>query len=305
MNLRAWIPTYLSNYKEGTMKGTSYHQLELLVRLIPGSLLDLPMSEIKPMDLQAFFNSFAAKYSKSYVDKMRVMVKGLFRAACENEIIKKDPMAHVRIPSATERRRESFTSQEVKIITDYAMIYENRRVAVAILTLLFTGLRRGELLGLKWDDLQGNTLNVNRAVFIDNSGRPCVVEGSAKTKTSLRVIPLIPEIEHLIRSLPRRSEFIFCNTKGGLMFPRNFSRSYERFFAQLREDEPSVRFLSPHCCRHSFATLSLTSGADIRTIQQLMGHADIKTTARYTHPDITIMASAIQQMRNSVLIKND
>lgn len=89
MNLRAWIPTYLSNYKEGTMKGTSYHQLELLVRLIPGSLLDLPMSEIKPMDLQAFFNSFAAKYSKSYVDKMRVMVKGLFRAACENEIIKK------------------------------------------------------------------------------------------------------------------------------------------------------------------------------------------------------------------------
>lgn len=281
------------------MKGTSYHQLEMLVRLIPENLLELPMAEIKPMELQAFFNKFAAKYSKSYVDKMRVMIRGLFRAALENELLQKDPMTHVRIPSVKEQQREAFTSEEVKLIVEFAMSYKDRRVAVAILTLLFTGLRRGELLGLKWDDLQGNILTVNRSVFLDN-GRPCVVEGSAKTQTSLRVIPLLPEIEHLIRSLPRRGEYIFSNKKGGLLFPRNFSRSYESFFARLREAEPSVRFLSPHCCRHSFATLSLTSGANLRTIQQLMGHADIKTTARYMHPDLTIMTSAIQQMKNTV-----
>lgn len=299
MTLKAWIPTWLSNYKEGTIKGTSYHQLELLIRQIPDELLDLPLSEIKPMELQGFFNDFAAKYSKSYVDKMRVMIKGLFRTALENGLLQKDPMVYVRVPSVTEQQHESFTSEEVKLITNYAMTYDNRRVAVAILTLLFTGLRRGELLGLKWDDLQGNILTVNRGVFIDN-GRPCVIEGSAKTKTSLRVIPLIPELEYLIRGLPRRGEYIFSNTKGGLIHPRNFSRSYENFFARLREEEPSVRFLSPHCCRHSFATLSLTTGANLRTIQQLMGHADIKTTARYMHPDLTIMASAIQQMKNTV-----
>ena len=304
MTLKAWIPTWLANYKEGTMKGTSYHQLELLVKLIPDNLMELPMAEIKPMELQAFFNDFAAKYSKSYVDKMRVIIRGLFRTACENELLRKDPMTHVRIPSVNEKQRESFTPEEVMLISNFAMIYDNRRVAVAILTLLFTGLRRGELLGLKWDDLQGNILTVNRAVFIDNSGHPCVVEGSAKTRTSLRVIPLIPEIEHLIRSLPRRGEYIFSNKNGGLMYPRNFSRSYECFFAQLREAEPSVRFLSPHCCRHSFATLSLTSGADIRTIQQLMGHADIKTTARYMHPDLALMTTAIQQMRNTILAKS-
>lgn len=299
MTLKAWIPTWLSQYKRGTMKGTSYHQLELLVRQIPDDLLDLPLSEIKPMELQAFFNCFASHYSKSYVDKMRVMIRGLFRTALENDLVKKDPMVYVRVPSVAEQQRESFTSEEVKLITTYAMSYNNHRVAVAILTLLFTGLRRGELLGLKWDDLHGNILTVNRAVFIDN-GRPCVVEGSAKTKTSLRVIPLIPELEYLIRGLPRRGEYIFSNTKGGLIHPRNFSRSYESFFARLREAEPSVRFLSPHCCRHSFATLSLTSGANLRTIQQLMGHADIKTTARYMHPDLSIMTSAIQQMKNTV-----
>ena len=88
MTLKAWIPTWLANYKEGTMKGTSYHQLELLVKLIPDNLMELPMAEIKPMELQAFFNDFAAKYSKSYVDKMRVIIRGLFRTACENELLR-------------------------------------------------------------------------------------------------------------------------------------------------------------------------------------------------------------------------
>lgn len=297
--LREWIPQWLTLYKEGTMKETSFHQLELLARQIPEELKDSQLDEIKPMQLQAFFNEFSKQYSKSYVDKMRVMIKALFRTACENDLCQKDPMTKVRIPNVDEQKREAFTLEEMKLIAQYASTYENRRIGIAVITLLFTGLRRGELLGLKWDDLGEDSLTVNRDVFLAD-GRPCVEEGKAKTRSSIRVVPLLPEVKYLINRLPRHGEYIFCNNKGGLMYPRNFSRSYAVFFKHLREAEPSVRFLSPHCCRHSFATNSLISGADIRTIQQLLGHANIKTTARYTHPDLLQMSSAVQKMKDRI-----
>lgn len=299
--LNEWVQEWLQHYKHGTIKETSFHQLELLARLIPVELKELPMNDIKPMHLQAFFNEFAQKFSKSYIDKMRVMLRGLFRTACENDYCKKNPMLNVRVPSVEEKKRESFTDEEIKTIVQYALSYTDRKIGIAIITLLFTGLRRGELLGLKWSDLNDEYIKVNRDVFMKN-GRPCVEEGKAKTKSSIRIVPLLPEIKYLIMSLPHIGEYIFCNKNGGLLFPRNFSRSYSIFFKHLREDNPSVRNLSPHCCRHSFATSSLSSGADIRVIQELLGHANIKTTAIYTHPDLANMTSAVKKMKDKIFV---
>ncbi len=288
MTLEGWIPLWLTTYKKGTMRDSSFHQLELLARLIPEDIKSQPMSEIRPMDLQAFFNSFAATASKSYMDKMRVMVNSLFVEAIENDFCSKNPMRKVKIPHVIEHQREAFTMDDVKVILRYSMGYSSRRTAVAVMTLLLTGLRRGELLGLKWSDLTTNTLTVNRAVYLKD-GKPYVEEHQAKTASSLRTVPLIPELSHLIHTLPKHGEFIFGTRSGKLMHPRNFSRDYDSFFKHLREDEPDVRHLSPHCCRHTFATLSLVSGGNIRTVQAILGHTDIKTTARYTHPDIDAM----------------
>ena len=59
MKLGEWIPVWLRCYKYGTMKQSSYHQLENLIKHIPSSLMEQEMDEILPMDLQAFVNSFA------------------------------------------------------------------------------------------------------------------------------------------------------------------------------------------------------------------------------------------------------
>lgn len=299
MTLNEWIPIWLNAYKKGTMRDSSFHQLELLERLIPENIKARPLAEIRPLELQAFFNSFAETASKSYMDKMRVMLNGLFTEAIDNELCSKNPMRKVKIPHITERQREAFSVPEVKIILQYGMDYTSRRTAVAIMTLLLTGLRRGELLGLKWSDLTESTLTVNRAVYLKN-GKPYVEEHQAKTAASLRTVPLIPELSHLIHTLPRRGEFIFGTRTGKLLHPRNFSRDYDRFFQQLREEEPDVKHLSPHCCRHTFATLSLAAGGDIRTVQELLGHTDIKTTARYTHPDINTMRQVVTGLRESL-----
>lgn len=296
MTLGEWIPIWLKAYKEGTMKQHSFHQLELLARRIPDELRSMPLSEIRPMHLQAFYNTFGQDASKSYMDKMRVMVNALFREAFENGMIQKNPTLHLRVPRVQETPREAFTFDEVKRILTFAVGYHNSRTGTAIMTLLLTGIRRGELLGLRWEDLSMDTLTINQGVFMED-GRPCVVEHQAKTLSSLRTVPLLPELSHFIHALPKRGEYIFCTKNGALLSPRNFSRDYVCFFKHLREADPLVRYLSPHCCRHTFATLSLTSGADLRTIQQIMGHSDIKTTARYMHPDMVVMKQAVNGLR--------
>lgn len=299
MTLREWIPQWLEAYKLNTIKERSYHQLELLVRKFPDDLMDMELAAVKPMHLQKFVNEFSVGASKSYMDKMRVLLHGLFSAAVDNDWITRDPSAKLRIPQVIEKPRESFTEDEAHKIVTFALDYPYRRIAVAAVVLLFTGLRRGELLGLKWEDITDSTLTVRRGVF-QVGGKATVEDYQAKTTKSLRTVPLIPEAAHLVQSLPRCGEFVFSTLSGTLWHPRNFSRDYCRFFKALRDVYPEVRELSPHCCRHSFATLTLAACDNVRTVQQLLGHADINTTARYTHPDMNTMQKAVSGMRDGL-----
>ena len=299
MTLREWIPTWMDAYKFGTIKERSYHQIELLARKFPDVLLDMELADIKPMHLQKFVNEFSKGASKSYMDKMRVLLHGVFSAALDNGYIDRDPSTRLRIPLVIEKPRESFTEDEAQKIVTFATQYRYRRVAVAVLVLLFTGIRRGELLGLKWDDISDSTISVRRGVF-QVGGKAMVEDYKAKTSKSLRTLPLMPEVAHLVQTLPHCGDFVFGTSSGTLWHPRNFSRDYGNFFKALREEYPEVRNLSAHCCRHSFATLTLASGADVRIVQQLLGHSDINTTARYTHPDMNIMQKAVSGMRDGL-----
>ena len=79
MTLGQWIPLWMTSYKLGTIKGTSYHQLELLARLIPDDLKQVPLADIKPIQLQAFYNRFGQTASKSYMDKCALWSTPCFR----------------------------------------------------------------------------------------------------------------------------------------------------------------------------------------------------------------------------------
>lgn len=244
MTLGEWIPEYLTAYKLNTIKGNSYYSLELVAKHIPQELKDMEMNDIRPMHLQRFYNEFATGASKSYMDKMRVFVNGLFSTAMDNDFCVKNPTLHLKVPHIMEQPREAFTLEETRIILDFAMGYERQRVATGIMTLLLTGIRRGELLGIKAGDIKGNVLTINRAVYLDHN-KTCVEEHRAKTEHSLRSVPLLPEIAYRLLTLPHKGEFLFSTKNGTLLHPRNFSRDYDAFFRQLRDAEPDVRHLSP------------------------------------------------------------
>ena len=144
---------------------------------------------------------------------------------------------------------------------------------------------------------------LDRAVYLEHN-RACVTEHEAKTEHSLRTVPLLPELAYMLRHFPHKGEFIFGTKNGTLLHPRNFSRDYDKFFRDLREAEPSVRRLSPHCCRHTFATLTREAGADIRVIQELLGHTNITTTAKYSHANLGSMTVAVKALNGAIAEQN-
>lgn len=237
---------------------------------------------------------------------MCTFLRSCFASAYENGLCPKNPAIKLTNPNKYQPQRESYTSEEVSKILEFAITYQKdnkhpvhkangQLFGTAIITLLYTGLRRGELLGLQWSDLKENMLSVNRSVYIEN-GKPTVTDNEAKSEGSIRDIPIPHFLHELILKLPKRGLFIFCTKSGTIMFPDNFGRGYDTFFWHLQKAHPEVRHLSPHCCRHTYATLTLTGGADIRVVQTLMGHTDINTTAIYTHPDFVAKQSALDGM---------
>lgn len=302
MTLAEWIPMYLDAYKRNTIRPNSFASLVQVAAKIPPRLSAMELNEVRPMHLQQFVNEFGLTASKSYMDKMYTMLKALFETAHENDFCEKNPAVHLKAPRIKENERETFTLDELRLILAYAAPYEPQRMGVGVMTLLLTGLRRGELLALKESDITDTTLTVNRSVYLDNN-RVCVAEHEAKTEKSLRTVPLLPELAYRLQHLPHKGEFLFSTRNGTVLHPRNFNRDFDKFFQRLQETEPTVRRLSPHCCRHTFGTLTREVGTDIRVVQELLGHADIKTTARYSHVYLDEMDDAVKKLRGAILLQ--
>ena len=301
-----WIEMWIESTKRDAVRESWLNDLKRMAKKLPPGLSRKKVSAAAPIELQGFLNAVSRGRSKSYADKMCSFIRSVFSAAHENGLCARNPAAKLRAPDIAERPREAFTAGEVRAIIDFALKYKGddaskaqriygRRTGAAIITMLYTGIRRGELLGLQWGDVYEDKISIRRGVYVEN-GSPRVEENVAKTEQSIRDIPIDVFLFDLLDGLPRAGLFIFGTEKGGIMNPHNFNRAYGHFFDNLVKDHPEVRKLSPHCCRHSFATLSLFGGADIRVVQDLLGHEQINTTARYTHPDFASKQKALEGM---------
>jgi integrase/recombinase XerC len=193
--------------------------------------------------------------------------------------LRADPSAGVATPRARRRLPVHLSLDETdRLLAAPACAGLRDARDRAILEVLYSaGLRVSELTGLDWEHLDWDA-DVARVVGKGRRERLAPIGRAARTAL---------ERYHGLLGRPRTGA-VFRNLRGG----RLTARSVARMLTARLEAAGITRPASPHALRHTFATHMLGAGADLRAIQEMLGHRSLSTTQRYTHVDLRRLMEA-------------
>ncbi|MCL2636925.1 MAG: site-specific integrase [Oscillospiraceae bacterium] len=273
-------------------------------------LYNMQISKIKSSDIQYLINHYATEpceqtgkpYSKKTLNDLKIVAQSVFKIAIDNRVIDYNPASSVKIPKAAETvTKRALNEDERNFITDTP-----HRAQLAAMIMMFSGLRRGELIPLTWSDidLKNKTINVNKSVeMID--GKP-VLKYMTKSKAGMRVV-FIPQLLVEFLKVQKRTSLLVCPSAGGVIMTRSaWRKMWEKYLSdlKLKYGSDAVPRFTAHWLRHTFITMMYFAGVDILTAKEQAGHADIKTTmAIYTHLDKQFKKNSMSKL-DDFLMKN-
>lgn len=289
MTFEKWANKWLDTYKKGIVKDHTYHftyKSNIDKYLVP-YFGKAHIADIQQIDIQKYFNTVRSEagepLAKSTLDKHKLILKSMFDAAIDNDLCYKNPVKNIKFQHVSDKEEKKVWTKEQ---AEKAEEYSRKVYRLDVVLYLNTGLRRSELLGLKWTDIDfdENTLHVQRAV-VQTKGK--IVIDNPKSATSDRIVPFSKSFGAYLKKFQNDNEYVLGN--GGVMSPGTYAKHFCIFMKKLSA-ETGVPILTPHELRHTYGTLKREEGVDIYTIQKVMGHADISITADiYVHNDIKVL----------------
>jgi integrase/recombinase XerC len=269
--------TYLSterNVSPHTM--TAYrHDLEQFFRfLATGTTPPSHPDEVNHLDIRRFLAHLHGDMKKSSIGRKLASVRAWYRYLLREDIVTKNPAELVSTPKKEQRAPFHLSIDEITALVEApkgASILPLRDRA--ILEILYScGIRLSELTGLSVQD-------------IDREERFVRVRGKGNKE---RIVPLGRKAADAVadyltkRHDPPGDTPFLLNARGGRLTGRSVARILDHYLEKLA----TMKKVSPHTLRHTFATHLLEGGADLRAIQELLGHASLSTTQKYTHVSI-------------------
>lgn len=256
------------------------------------------VSDIQPIDIQNYYTKSLQTVSANTVIHRHRLLHSAFKYLVQLDVISSNPTEKVIPPKRTKYVAEYYNQDDLHKLFN---VIKGHKYELLIKMTAYYGLRRSEVVGLKWKaiDFEANTLTIKHTVAAVNlDGKRTIVKADrAKTKSSLRTLPLIPEIKNELLAYKEQQsrykklcgksynhendEYVFVDAMGRLFNPDTVTVGFKKILRKNNLKE--IRF---HDLRHSCATLLFANDVPMKLIQEWLGHSDIGTTMNiYSHVD--------------------
>ena len=280
---------YLENIKYGIKQRTYLFYLQ-----IANTYIVKFNKKICAKNLVEFIVKIKEKYSFSTTKLIKSLVNRSLNFAFEKGLIKEKIIITLHLNNQQIRKVQALEKQEQAKLENY--ILENNKIYYfGILLSLYTGLRLGEVLALKWQniDIKNKLIYIDKSVgSISQNHKTLTIESSPKTQSSIREIPISKKLLDLLKVLRQHcsTDYVIVSHNNKQIKPRAYQKSFENLLKKFH-----IKHYGFHALRHTFATRLLENGVDIKTISELLGHSSPTITLnRYVHTNLQNKRKAME-----------
>lgn len=314
--------------KDNTFKNYQY----LYEYFVSDQLGAILISNLKKSDIRSFYNYLAEErhVKVSTIDSIHTVLHQVLQIALDDEYITNNPSDNA-LKELKQSRTEGKKTNKALTLNEQLLFEKFLETSSrykgwypVFITMLWTGLRVGEVTGLRWEDIdfENDTINVNHTlVYYDTRTQNGVTFAinTPKTKAGERIVPLLPRVkEALLMEKERQTElditckskidgytnFIFLNRFGNVFHQGTLNKALKRIvrdcnFAVLDgiiKSEVMLPNFSNHTLRHTFTTRMVETGTNMKAMQEILGHSDISTT-------MNIYAEATKELKEKEMVR--
>ena len=276
-------------------------------------LKKLTLRELEARHVQSFYSEKLKVVKPNTVIHYHAIIHSALKYAVKTDMIIQNVADKVDRPKKNDFQPVFLSAEEAQKMFE---ALKGTKLELPVLVAAFYGLRRGEVLGLKWDaiDFERGTISVKRTVTTINLDGKCqeIEKESAKTKSSLRTLPLIGSFKEYFMQVKEAQElnkkvcgncynyqydgYVFVDEMGERMKANYLTTRFPEIL-----EKKGLRRMRFHDLRHSCASLLLANGVPLKHIQEWLGHSDFSTTANiYAHLDYSAKITSAQAMESGL-----
>ena len=287
-----WLEYKRNNVKESTY----YNYMYNIERYLKPFFNQRNIDEI--LNYNDFIQELKEKYALETIKRIVNVLKSILNYYQDeyNVILK---TKKITLPKTEKRKVKILSHQEKEKLEKYCL-EENTLKSLGIIICLNTGLRIGEICALKWKniDLEGKSIYVEQTmqrVYIKQDKKSKIIIDKPKSSYSIRTIPMNKKVYNILKSIQKNykeNDFLLTGDSEKFVEPRNYQHNFQIFLKNSK-----IKHYKFHCLRHTFATACIEVGMDIKSLSEILGHANTTITLDiYVHSSDKIKKKYLEKL---------
>lgn len=292
------ILSFWLNSKSNLKIQSKLNYENLVNRYIKNSIGSILITKIKGDDINNFIYSLKNEVAISTQKKLIYIIKTSLTYAYHNKYCNYIDLNNIKLNK--EKRNIYILSKEEQYLLEMILKEKINIRKVCLLLCLYTGLRIGEVCGLKWEDFDfsNKSLIIKRTIIrvknqnCNSRKKTILIESTPKSETSKRIIPIPNFIVELLKNYKEKDNYFILSNSDKLYDPRYLEVFYKRILNKC-----NIKNNKFHTLRHTFATRSIESKMDIKTLSEILGHSSVEITLKlYVHPTYDMKKTSLENL---------